>query len=229
MNRIELFNDHFQNYKVYGIPTIWVREMNKYHPARLFAVIGLSLLAVIFAVANDWQYSQRQQQARTIATLSRELRGQIWEVQRAREQRAELARLRFMTQIMQAYDRDFYEITISAWRWGRVHGVEPSLIMAVAHRESAFDPQAVSSAGAVGVMQIMPGVWRLDPQQLRDIDFNIQHGARILRHYIDRANGRIGAALFRYWGGNNDRHGYGYPSRVLGSKYFNQGRKKEGK
>lgn len=36
------------------------------------------------------------------------------------------------------------------------HGVEPSLVMAVIHTESHFDPQAVSSAGARGLMQVTP-------------------------------------------------------------------------
>jgi soluble lytic murein transglycosylase len=110
----------------------------------------------------------------------------------------------------------------AAWKWGRVYGVSPYLIMSVAHRESNFNPLAVSPVGAVGIMQIMPDVWKLNPSKLRWIDYNVRHGARILKHYLDRYNDPS-RALFAYYGGNNDRNGYGYPSRVLGSKHFNHG------
>ena len=41
-----------------------------------------------------------------------------------------------------------------------------------------------------------------------------------MKHYHDK-HGDTAKSLFHYWGGDNDRHGYGYPSKVLGSKYFN--------
>ena len=40
---------------------------------------------------------------------------------------------------------------------GRAHGVSPMLLSAVARQESGFDAKAVSSAGAQGIMQLMPG------------------------------------------------------------------------
>lgn len=40
---------------------------------------------------------------------------------------------------------------------GATHGIQPSILAAVAKTESAFDPTAVSHAGAQGLMQFMPG------------------------------------------------------------------------
>lgn len=57
---------------------------------------------------------------------------------------------------------------------GAEHGIAPSVLAAVAKTESAFDPQAVSHAGALGLMQFMPataaemGVDPLDPASAID-------------------------------------------------------------
>ena len=199
--------------------------MNSRRPSTLFAIIGLSVLAFTFSAACDWLWSQNVTLKRQLETVSRELRGQMFEVQRAREQRVELAELRFMAQSFETVDRDIYTTAKAAYKWGTMYGVSPDLIMAVANRESNFDPRAVSSAGAVGIMQVMPKVWAdelsLDLYKLEDIDYNVQQGTLILKHYLDKNGGDVPRALFNYWGGNVDRHGYGYPAKVLGSKYFN--------
>jgi hypothetical protein len=66
-------------------------------------------------------------------------------------------------------------------------GVPPGIVKAVIHAESAFDVNAVSRAGAMGLMQLMPGTARelgvLDPFRA---DENVHGGARYLRHLHDR-------------------------------------------
>lgn len=193
---------------------------NKLRPAVVFAVVGLSLLAVTFAAACDWLYSRNQSLERRLEVVTRELKGQMFEIARARELKAEIAELRFMAESFHAVDPDIYTTARSAYKWGVVYKVSPSLVMAVAHRESNFNPNAVSSAGAVGIMQVMPDVWALDPYKLRDIDYNIQQGVLILKVYLDNSGGDVGRALLRYYGGTAEKHGMGYPVRVLGSKYF---------
>jgi soluble lytic murein transglycosylase-like protein len=72
------------------------------------------------------------------------------------------------------------------WRTAQVTGVPAALIAAVAHAESRWRPAAISSAGAIGVMQLMPatasglGVDPYDPAA------NIMGGARYLRAMLDR-------------------------------------------
>jgi soluble lytic murein transglycosylase-like protein len=79
----------------------------------------------------------------------------------------------------------------------------PGLVMAVIDTESRFDRWAVSSAGAVGLMQVMP-FW---PQQLGmtnaqlvRIPQNVRMGCTILKFYLDREKGDYTRALARYNG-----------------------------
>lgn len=81
----------------------------------------------------------------------------------------------------------------------RAHGVSPGLITAVMRTESGFDSAAVSSKGAGGLMQLMPGtaaalgvVDRFNPRE------NIRGGVRHLRHLLDRYQGSVVMALAAY-------------------------------
>lgn len=84
-------------------------------------------------------------------------------------------------------------------------GLDPQLALAVANQESGFNPSAVSSAGAVGVMQLMPGTAAslgvtnsLDPTQ------NVQGGVTYLNQLLTQFNGNQTAALAAYnWGPGN--------------------------
>ncbi len=92
----------------------------------------------------------------------------------------------------------------------------PQLVLAVIDVESAFDPFAVSSAGAVGLMQVMP-FWPnelgLSTRDLIDVELNIRMGTSILAYYLDRERGDYRRALGRYNGSLGKRS---YPDLVLG-------------
>jgi soluble lytic murein transglycosylase-like protein len=79
----------------------------------------------------------------------------------------------------------------------------PGLVLAVIDVESAFNRWAVSSAGAVGLMQIMP-FWPEDlgmkRHQLTQIDANMRMGCAILRYYMRREKNDMHKALARYNG-----------------------------
>lgn len=92
----------------------------------------------------------------------------------------------------------------------------PGLVMAVIDVESRFDRWAVSSAGAVGLMQIMPFWPRelgMTNDQLVRIPQNIRMGCTILRFYLDREKGDYTKALARYNGSVGRRN---YSDLVLG-------------
>jgi soluble lytic murein transglycosylase-like protein len=103
--------------------------------------------------------------------------------------------------------------------------LEPELILAVINVESNFDRFAISSAGAQGLMQIMP-FWLDEIGQpddnLMDIRTNIRFGCTILRHYLKREQGNLYRALARYNGSVGKRW---YPNRVfksLSSRWYKQ-------
>jgi len=91
----------------------------------------------------------------------------------------------------------------------------PGLVMAVMAVESRFDRWAVSSAGAVGLMQVMP-FW---PEQLGMRRYELVHvapnvhmGCAILRYYLGFEHNDVRKALARYNGSPGKRD---YPDRVL--------------
>lgn len=81
----------------------------------------------------------------------------------------------------------------------RTHGVDPRLVAAVALRESAWDPQAVSPVGACGLMQLMPATARyLGVTNVFDLRQNVGGGTRYLRTLLDTFNGDLDLALAAY-------------------------------
>jgi soluble lytic murein transglycosylase-like protein len=86
----------------------------------------------------------------------------------------------------------------------RKYEIDTALVKAVIKTESDFDPFAVSSKGAQGLMQLMPGTARdmqvrnpLDPSQ------NLQGGICYLRKMLDMFNGDMRLALAAYNAGFN--------------------------
>ncbi|WP_313063569.1 lytic transglycosylase domain-containing protein [Atlantibacter hermannii] len=104
---------------------------------------------------------------------------------------------------------------------GQQYGVDPRLLKAIMTQESGGNPNAISSAGAKGLMQIMPSNFRstgvtdwTDPRQ------NIMAGAQIMAENLKSSGGNIPQAL-RYYNGGYDTSRWGpqnraYPGAVLG-------------
>ncbi|WP_334119302.1 lytic transglycosylase domain-containing protein [Limnobacter sp.] len=83
-------------------------------------------------------------------------------------------------------------------------GIDPQIIFALIEVESNFRADAVSHAGAIGLMQVMP-FWtdvlsRGSSRELFEPRVNIRYGCLILRHYLDIEKGNLDRALGRYNG-----------------------------
>lgn len=96
------------------------------------------------------------------------------------------------------------------------HGVDPHLVRAVVTAESDFNPKCVSSAGAKGLMQLMPDTAKdmgvsnpFDPGQ------NIEGGTRYLAMMLKRFDGDEKKALAAYnWGPSNVERGGSLPGET---------------
>ncbi|WP_251976639.1 transglycosylase SLT domain-containing protein [Salinicola avicenniae] len=92
--------------------------------------------------------------------------------------------------------------------WGQTNQVDPYLLMGIARRESAFNPQAVSPVGARGLMQLMPGtadhvarglgIGAPSLSSLFEPQTNIQLGSTYIHSMLERYRGNRIAATAAY-------------------------------
>jgi len=115
----------------------------------------------------------------------------------------------------------------TVWYESKRSGLDPNLVLALIQVESGFNKFAISSAGAVGYMQVMPfwiskvesKIAKNVPQntsqatlldligpsaKLLHLQTNIRFGCVILRHYLDLENEELVKALGRYNGNTQD-------------------------
>ena len=105
------------------------------------------------------------------------------------------------------------------------HRVDPKLVHAVIQTESAYNAAAVSSAGAVGLMQLMPGTARrYGVNDRRDPDQNVDGGTHYLRDLIDMFSPNLELAVAAYNAGENAviKHNYSIPPYPETQNYVKQ-------
>ena len=112
--------------------------------------------------------------------------------------------------------REIVEISFSA---GGDFGVDPYVVIAVIAIESSFNPLAESSAGALGLMQVMPLIHRKKFEKYGgfdkslDVKVNVYVGTEILKNFYLRY-GNYQRALLAYVGVSQDSNS-SYPKKVL--------------
>ena len=84
------------------------------------------------------------------------------------------------------------------------HQIDVKLLHAVIQTESAYNPSAISSAGAAGLMQLMPATaQRFGVTDRNDPDQNVDGGTRYLKHLIGLFGPRLDLAIAAYNAGEN--------------------------
>jgi soluble lytic murein transglycosylase len=96
----------------------------------------------------------------------------------------------------------------------RNYELDPALLAAVIYAESRFDPGVESSAGAVGLMQLLPdtakgiavrtGGEKFVVSDLRDPEINVRYGSWYLNHLRSRYDGDMRLALAAYHAGQGN-------------------------
>jgi len=102
------------------------------------------------------------------------------------------------------------------------YGIDPAVIKAVIMAESGFDPQAISYAGAQGLMQLMPRTaGALEIDDALDPQASIMGGTRYLKHLMERFDGNLDLALAAYNAGSrNVRRHHGIPPFKATRRYI---------
>jgi soluble lytic murein transglycosylase-like protein len=172
----------------------------------LLATLGLTVFAApgIAADTGDVQGSDREDLRRFLENTIQasdsfpdRFAAEVWLVDMSARLRpwvsATDARLKMLRQIHAAASRS---------------DLPPELVLAVIETESSFDRFAVSSAGAQGLMQVMP-FWRNEigrPDDNLTVNAtNLDYGCRILQFYLQRENGDLHRALAAYNGSSGSR------------------------
>lgn len=98
-------------------------------------------------------------------------------------------------------------------KYSHEYNLEPSMVASVINIESGYDKNAISNAGAVGLMQLLPSTasecarkmgLNFDENQLFDVDINMRIGCYYLRYLLDIFDGNVTNALCAYnWGLGN--------------------------
>ncbi|HEU5283712.1 MAG TPA: transglycosylase SLT domain-containing protein [Burkholderiales bacterium] len=107
------------------------------------------------------------------------------------------------------------EFLVSVHYEAKRAGLDPQLVLGLIQVESNFRKYAISRAGAMGYMQVMPFWIQLigrNDDNLFHLRTNLRFGCVILRHYLDQENGDLYRALGRY---NGSLGRPGYPNLVV--------------
>lgn len=195
------------------------KNFKKVAVAMLFLlVVGLTGFAIALVEWNH-RYKDRYQAVEQMAGQMEQLESRLAVT------RHKLANYDFMEYKNNAFSKRYpvySSILSSVYDKSEQFGFKPDLVLGVIKVESNFQPTAVSYAGAYGLMQINLSVWRdelkIDQSRIFEVDYNIDLGLQILKHYYLESRGNMKRALHLYNNGylyNNTKYVGQVDSAVL--------------
>ncbi|MCJ7524779.1 MAG: lytic transglycosylase domain-containing protein [Candidatus Aminicenantes bacterium] len=209
--------------------------MMQKNPVKKFAVV-LSILTVLAIgsllaqmVESNHNYERSLAHIQYLRSYLGDLHGELLQLNQEqladRKKYERLDLLEYKAATFHKTFPDFARIVDVAYQRSQAYGFHPNLVLSVIQVESAFNPMAVSSAGAYGLMQVRYAVWKdelnIDMKKIFDIDYNIELGLKILKQYHEVSGGNLGRTLFLYNNGYKYNNS-GYITKVNASIY-NQG------
>ncbi|UCD67906.1 MAG: lytic transglycosylase domain-containing protein [Betaproteobacteria bacterium] len=171
----------------------------------------LSALLTLFALSFDTAYAGEQQYEPLSASVAALMHRSVTDTASPRfafdDEMDAAVWLADMSTRLRKYipdEAERHEFLVTVHYEATRAGLDPQLVLAVVHVESAFRRYAISKAGAQGYMQVMPFWVKLignqDSHNLFDSRTNLRYGCVILRHYLDIEQGNLFRALGRYNG-----------------------------
>ncbi len=120
-------------------------------------------------------------------------------------QQQKLAKYNFMEYKTRALSKRYPQFSFildTVYRKSHEYGFKPDLVLGVVKVESNYNPTAVSYKGAYGLMQVTLSVWRgplnIDENRIFDVEYNIDLGLQVLKHYYKETRGDLKMALHLY-------------------------------
>lgn len=113
-----------------------------------------------------------------------------------------------MDEILNQLNEEQAQLALEVARKAKQMGIDPKLAVALAYRESRFDPKAKGSSGEVGLMQVMPATAKglgYTPEELGDPAKNIEIGLTYLKQGLEKFGDPVLAAA-----GYNAGHNHPY-------------------
>ncbi|HDP95719.1 MAG TPA: lytic transglycosylase domain-containing protein [Candidatus Aminicenantes bacterium] len=189
----------------------------------LYIFIPMAMaMAVLFSALVDVAHANESNHLKAQA-LSARMQKAEKELTALRSTVAQTGLIRYRDGVFRKREPEFANIVEVVYHKCRQYGVDPDLVISMIQVESDFRPNAVSNAGAYGLMQINYAVWKnelaINSKRLFEITYNIDLGVRILKHYLQVARGDVMRALHLYNNGylfNNEA----YKHKVTRSLYY---------
>jgi len=185
--------------------------------------IVLCMLVVVLTWGLVKQYQKNNFNLKEIKKLSAQVNRVEKKLEENKKEMQKINILEYRNAVVKKKYPVFSKIVDVVYNKSKLYGFNPNLILSLIQIESNFRPRAVSSKGAYGLMQVNYSVWKdeldIDSRQIFDIEYNINLGMQILKHYYQEAKGDLLKALHLYNNGylyNNHR----YKNKVVASVFY---------